>query len=139
MTDIPEQYVRMNHFGVIFTFLLAVVMQQPLLIGLLWLTQVVNLVSNGRLNLFEIVSRPFWRHHVNHAESQPLELFRFNATIAVGLQTLALLAFFVWPANGWGYVLAGIHALAAIAALDGYCLGCYLYYQWKQRRYRKKG
>ncbi|MFY0545976.1 DUF4395 domain-containing protein [Brevibacillus sp. H7] len=134
MTDIPEQYVRVNHFGVIFTFLLAVVLQQPMLIGLLWLIQVVHLVSGGRANLFVLVAKPFWKKPISSAEAQSPELFRFNASIAVALQTLSVLVFLVWPGTGWGYVISGVHAVAAIAALDGYCMGCFLYYQWKQRQ-----
>ncbi len=132
MRDIPEQYVRVNHFGVIFTFLLAVVLQEPMLIGLLWLIQVVNLASGGRANAFVLVTKPLWKREINHAETQSGELFRFNASIAVALHTMAVLAFLVWPGIAWGYVIAGIHAVASIAALDGYCAGCFLYYQLKR-------
>ena len=69
------------------------------------------------------------------AEREDRRLMRFNNSIALILLGLAQVAFVLGaPQAGW--VLAGLVAVAAAVALAGFCLGCYLYYQFKLYRYR---
>lgn len=61
-------------------------------------------------------------------------LMRFNNSIAAGLLGAAQLAFALrYPTLGWA--LAGMVAVAAAVALAGFCMGCYLYYQFRLRRF----
>jgi Domain of unknown function (DUF4395) len=38
-----------------------------------------------------------------------------------------------------GYIFAGMVAVAASIALAGFCVGCFLYYQFKLQRFRLFG
>ena len=65
-------------------------------------------------------------------------LMRFNNTIAAALLGLAQLAFLAGsPALGWACAL--LVAMAAGVALAGFCLGCFVYYQFRLQRYRLFG
>lgn len=62
-------------------------------------------------------------------------LMRFNNAIAATLLGLAQLAFLAGqPVLGWACAL--LVALAAGVALAGFCLGCFLYYQFHLQRSR---
>ncbi|MFL6560384.1 MAG: DUF4395 family protein [Bacillus sp. (in: firmicutes)] len=42
---------------------------------------------------------------------------------------------------GWttlGYVFTILVAVAAFVAILGFCVGCFIHYQWKQYKYRRR-
>ncbi|PYI50543.1 DUF4395 domain-containing protein [Paenibacillus flagellatus] len=60
---------------------------------------------------------------------------RFNQLLAVGFLLLALLGYaFEW--RTMAYVFSAMVALAALVAIMGFCVGCFIRYQWMQ--YRRK-
>jgi len=63
---------------------------------------------------------------------------RFNNIIAVSLLVGAHLAFY-FGRKGVGLVLVTMVVAAAAIALAGFCVGCFLYYQFKLNRYRLFG
>lgn len=136
MKEIPVPLVRTNQTGIVLFVLLAAAFRQPLLIVLLWVIQVIGLVGGARANLFILLLKPLLAPRLAGAKTEAAELQRFNNSIAVILLTLSVAGF----ALGWniaGYVLAGIVALAAFTAICGYCIGCTLYYQYKQFKARR--
>jgi len=61
---------------------------------------------------------------------------RFNQLIAVSLLALGIISF----SAGWtaaGYALTAMVAAAAFVALLGFCVGCFIHYQWSQYKHRK--
>ncbi|WP_373566085.1 DUF4395 family protein [Mesobacillus foraminis] len=44
---------------------------------------------------------------------------------------------FAWGWTAAGYVFTIIVALAAFIAILGFCIGCFLLFQWKQYTYRR--
>ncbi|GMX67066.1 hypothetical protein Elgi_63390 [Paenibacillus elgii] len=135
MKEIPIPYVRANQAGIVLLVALAVALRQPALIAALWAVQVLGLWQGIRANLIVQLAAPLLRSRVTGARTESRELLRFNSAVTVLLLSLSLLAFWVNPGGWLGYVLAGIVALAALAALGGFCLGCFLYYRFK--RFRK--
>ena len=130
--EIPLSHVKANQTGIVL-FVVASFVFTPWLLLFLWLVQLIGLLTNGRYNLFIRIARPFLPANGRH--TQAAELTRFNNTLAVIFLTLALLSL----ALGWtiaGLVFAGMLLVAAGAALLGYCIGCTIYYQWKQLRHR---
>ncbi|WP_458464081.1 DUF4395 family protein, partial [Paenibacillus sp.] len=70
-------------------------------------------------------------------ETQAVELQRFNNILAVLFLSLALISFSL----GWvgaGYVFSVMLLAAASAALLGYCVGCTVYFWYKQLRAGRK-
>lgn len=136
MKEIPVFFVRANQAVIVFMVLLSFILQQPWIIAGLWLIQSVGLFSGGRWNLIARLSRLFFKGRIAGARSESAELQRFNNSIAVFLLTLSVAAF----VSGWqaiGYAFALIVAAAASAALSGFCVGCFLYYQYKQWKWKR--
>lgn len=129
MKEVPISYVKANQTGIVVVVLLAFAFQWPWLVALLWVIQVLGLIGGGKWNLFVAVSKGFLPQ--SSTETQAAELTRFNNALAVIFLSLSLACFTI----GWsmvGYVFTGFLLLAAGAALLGYCIGCTIYYQYKQ-------
>ena len=47
MHEVPMRYVKANQVGIVTFVLLSFVLNQPLLLGILWIIQVVGLASAG--------------------------------------------------------------------------------------------
>lgn len=136
MKEIPIPYVRSNQIGIVALLLVAISFQLPWLIAALWLIQVVGLVFGHKANLFIILARPIIHNFITYSSTEAAELQRFNNSLGVGFLTFSLLSFLL----GWtlaGYLFAGMMGAAALAAILGYCIGCTIYFQYKQFRARR--
>ncbi|WP_138755015.1 DUF4395 domain-containing protein [Paenibacillus sinopodophylli] len=135
MKEIPIPLVRSNQTGIVITLLIAISLQLPWLIAVLFIIQVVGLLGGPRSNLFILAGRPLLAKRLPSAQTEAAELQRFNNSLGVGFLTLSLLSFVI----GWttaGYIFAGMMGAAALAAILGYCIGCTIYFQFKQFRAR---
>ncbi|WJH31352.1 DUF4395 domain-containing protein [Paenibacillus sp. CC-CFT742] len=131
MREVPMRYVKTNQVGIVLFVLLSFGFNQPLILGALWIIQVVGLVSGGKLNLFVQIGKAVLKG--KGTETQAVELQRFNNILAVLFLSLALISFSLsWQVAG--YVFSGMLLLAASAALLGYCVGCTVYFWYKQLR-----
>ncbi|MFC5700780.1 DUF4395 domain-containing protein [Cohnella faecalis] len=130
--NIPLAYVKANQTGIVLLVLISLLFQ-PWLLAALWLVQVVGLATNGRWNLFVRIAKPFLQ--TSNRPTQAAELTRFNNLLAVLFLTVSLLFLLVgWTAAGYSAALMLL--AAASAALLGYCVGCTIYFQYKQFRHR---
>ncbi|MCQ4365698.1 DUF4395 domain-containing protein [Mycobacterium gordonae] len=135
MKEVPIRYVKANQTGIVLFVILALLLQQPWILLLLWIIQTAGLLTGGKLNLFVAAAKPFLRN--TGGETQAIELQRFNNLLAVLFLTLAVICFAV----GWqiaGYAFCIMLLAAAGAALLGYCIGCTLYFQIKQLLARRQ-
>jgi hypothetical protein len=128
--EVPMRYVKANQTGIVL-FVIASMLISPWILLALWLIEIVGLLTGGRLNLFVRIAKLFLPR--KPGETQAAELTRFNNALAVVFLTLSLAAL----AIGWiiaCYVFAVMLLLAAGVALLGYCIGCTIYFQYKQLR-----
>lgn len=135
MREVPMRYVKANQIGIVLFVVLSFLFNQPLILGALWIIQVVGLASGGKLNLFVLIGKAVLTG--KGTETQAVELQRFNNVLAVLFLTLALVSFGL----GWqvaGYIFSSMLLLAASAALLGYCVGCTVYFWFKQLRAGRK-
>ena len=61
---------------------------------------------------------------------------QFNQKIAVSCLGIGFISFLL----GWstlGYVFTILVAIAAFVAILGFCIGCFIHFQWKQYKYRR--
>ncbi|MFH5184506.1 DUF4395 domain-containing protein [Paenibacillus sp. TAB 01] len=135
--EIPIPYVRANQTGIVLFIVLGIILQQPAWIIVLWLIQVAGLSLGARGNLFIRLTAPLLARKAKQSAGEAVELQRFNNSIAVGLLTIAVLCFWIGPASIAGYIFAGMVALAAFIAICGFCVGCFLYFQYKQNFRRR--
>lgn len=130
--QIPVAYVKANQTGIVL-FVLISLLLQPWLLAALWLVQVVGLATNGRWNLFVRIAKPFLK--TADRPTQAAELTRFNNLLAVLFLSVSLLFLLAgWTAASFAAALMLL--AAASAALLGYCVGCTIYFQYKQFRHR---
>ncbi|RJX40114.1 DUF4395 domain-containing protein [Paenibacillus pinisoli] len=136
MKEIPLAYVRSNQAGIVATLLIAITLQLPWLIVALWIVQLVGLLLGAKANLFIVIAKPFVAKYAASGAAEAAELQRFNNSLGIVFLTCSLLSFLLgWSAAG--YVFAGMMGAAALAALLGYCIGCTIYFQYKQLRARR--
>ncbi|OMF40280.1 DUF4395 domain-containing protein [Paenibacillus sp. BGI2013] len=135
MREVPMRYVKANQVGIVLFVLLSFVFNPIVVLGALWSIQVVGLASSGKLNLFVQIGKAVLTG--KGTETQAVELQRFNNILAVLFLSLALISFSL----GWvaaGYAFSVMLLAAASAALLGYCVGCTVYFWYKQLRAGRK-
>lgn len=135
MREVPMRYVKANQVGIVLFVLLSFVFNPLVVLGALWSIQVVGLASSGKLNLFVQIGKGVLTG--KGTETQAVELQRFNNILAVLFLSLALISFSL----GWvaaGYAFSVMLLAAASAALLGYCVGCTVYFWYKQLRAGRK-
>lgn len=135
MKEVPMAYVKANQSGIVLIVIAAFIWQQPWLIAGLWAVQLLGLLLGGKWNLFVRIAKPFLR--IEGRPTQAEELQRFNNTLAVLFLTLSSLAFLLGLSVA-GWIIAIMLLCAAGAALLGYCIGCTIYFQYKQYFARRR-
>ncbi len=133
--DVPMPIVKLNRWTLLTGVLLALVLQQPFITTFLFGMILVAVVFGQKASLiFQLGSRLF-AAQIPAAEREDRRLMRFNNTLAMIMLGLAQISFVVGlPLLGWIFSL--MVATAAGVALAGFCVGCFMYYQFKLNRYR---
>jgi hypothetical protein len=131
MREVPMRYVKANQIGIVILVVLSFLFQQPWILAALWAIQLLGLLTEGRFSLFVIIAKLVLKD--KGQETQAVELQKFNNTLAVLFLTASLISF----ALDWqiaGYAFASMLLIAASVALLGYCIGCTIYFWFKQIR-----
>ncbi len=135
---VPTPIVTLNRTLLATGIVVGLVLQQPLLTTLLWLLLLPAVLGGLRWSPIAWIGTRLFARQIKHAEREDRNLTRFNNTIALLLLSGAQLAFLAGaPLLGWA--LAICVALAASVALAGFCVGCFLYFQFKLNRTRLFG
>ncbi|MHB1627232.1 MAG: DUF4395 domain-containing protein [Bacilli bacterium] len=133
-SSIPQPLVRVNQWCIVVSVALAWTtgtyawLLPPLLAGLAGLLFGVNPIMS--------LARPFLRKPLSEYAMEDRGQQQFNQLIAVACLALGLAAY----AAHWmiaAYAFTAIVALAAFIAILGFCVGCFLRYQWSQHRHRR--
>ncbi|MDG0811953.1 DUF4395 domain-containing protein [Cohnella rhizosphaerae] len=135
MKEVPMPYIKSNQTGIVLFAVLSFFFAPLWLLSLLWLIEVAGLATAGRYNLFIRLTKPWLK--TAGKETQAQELARFNNSLAVIFLSLAVFCFSL----GWtvaGYAFVAMLLAAAGAALLGYCVGCTIYFQYKQFLARRR-
>ena len=136
--DIPVPIVRLNRWMLVIGILGGLALQQPLATTLLFAILLPATVIGQRASLIFQVGKRLFARQLPTAEREDRRMQRFNNSIATILLGAAQIAFLAGaPVAGW--VLALMVAAAAAIALAGFCIGCFLYYQFKLQRFRLFG
>jgi divalent metal cation (Fe/Co/Zn/Cd) transporter len=132
--SIPRPLVRTNQWFIVVSVLASwlsgiyVLLLLPLIAGLLGVFLNYNPVVR--------FAKLFLRKDPSQYIPEDAEQQRFNQAIASILLLLGFISFLLhWTVLG--YVFTVMVALAAFIAILGFCIGCFIHYQWNQYRYRK--
>jgi hypothetical protein len=137
---IPLPIVVLNRWMLVTSVGIALVLQQPWIIALLFLVllSAVTLGPRGsvpfQIGTRLLAGRVRAARDQGHVEDR--RLMRFNNCIALGLFGLALACFGAgYTVAGW--ILAAMVLIAAAVALAGFCFGCLLYYHLRLLHLRR--
>ncbi|MFJ8071980.1 DUF4395 domain-containing protein [Peribacillus sp. NPDC096447] len=132
--SIPRPLVRTNQWVILLSVATALLTGQmliliiPITAGLLGLLFNFNPVM--RLAKLFLKKKPSDYIPEDHSQQQ------FNQAIAVVCLGLGFISFLL----GWnvtGYIFTLMVGLASLIAILGFCIGCFILYQWKQYSYRR--
>lgn len=133
-SEIAAPIVTLNRLVLVNGVALAVFVQQPLVTTALFVVVLGAVLFGQRGSLvYQVGSRLFAERNaaaIAEGRYEDRKLMRFNNAIAALMLGGAQVAFLAGaPVVGWGLSLAV--ATAAAVALAGFCLGCFLYTQYK--------
>jgi hypothetical protein len=133
--DIPLPIVKLNRWVLLIGVGTGLLLRQPLFTTALFLILLPAVLFGQRFSLIFRVGQRLFASRLATAEYEDRRLQRFNNGIATTLLGVAQIAFVVGsPVIGWAFALAV--ATATTVALAGFCVGCFLYYQFKLQRFR---
>lgn len=135
MKEVPVPFLRANQCGIVLTVSFALLTRNFWLIPALLVVELAGLLGGSRFNLFVRIAKPLLQMQLAQAATESVELTRFNNTLAVAF--LAISSTFL--VVGWtttGLITAGLLATVAFIASCGFCLGCFLFFQFKMLRRR---
>lgn len=132
---IPMPIVTLNRAILCFGILLAIATQQIWITTLLFLILLPAVVFGRKYSVIYQLGVKLFKNKIQNAEYEDASLQRFNNGIATFLLGISQIAFlFSQYLTGW--IFSGMVMLASGVALAGFCVGCFLYYQFKLQKYR---
>ncbi len=132
--SIPRPLVTTNQWvivlSVVFTWLTGKewILLIPFVSGLLGLLFQFNPIMR--------VAKLFLTKDINAYVPEDWEQQKFNQTIAVICLGLGYSGF-LFNIDLLGYIFTAMVGIAASVALLGFCIGCFILFQWKQFQYRR--
>ncbi|NRD77627.1 DUF4395 domain-containing protein [Bacillus sp. BRMEA1] len=132
--SIPRPLVKTNQWVIVVSVVLTWVTGQAWFLLLPFIAGLFGLITG--LNPIMQIAKLFLRKEPKAYIPEDGEQQQFNQKIACTCLGLGFASFML----GWnilGYVFTAMVAIAAFVAILGFCIGCFILYQWKQYKYRK--
>ncbi|XEC94756.1 DUF4395 domain-containing protein [Paenibacillus tarimensis] len=131
--EIPYHRVRANQIGILLCILIAAATQFLWIMALALAVQLVTRWFGMKYNPFVRLIAPMLPAS---SKTESRVLLRFNNLLAI-LFMIGTLTAFAFGAAIAAYIILAMLSAAVILALSGFCVGCFVYYQWKQFRARR--
>jgi len=132
---VPFPIVTLNRAVLTFGILVALLTQQIWITTILFLILLPTTLLGKKFSLVYFIGNIVFRKQIQTSQYEDAGLQRFNNTIATTLLGFSQISFLAGqPILAW--VFATMVMLASGVALLGFCVGCFLYYQFKIQRYR---
>ena len=132
---IPMPIVTLNRAFLTFGILIAMLTNQIWITTLIFIIILPVAILGKRYSLIYYVGSKLFAKQIINSDYEDAALQRFNNTIAASLLALSQL-FFMLNQSIVGWVFTGMVMAASGVALLGFCVGCFLYYQFKIQRYK---
>jgi hypothetical protein len=134
-TGIPYPIVSLNRGVIVGGVLLGLLFNQPLITTAVLLVLLpAALFGRKGSPIFKFGGWAF-AQYIPDAPREDARVQRFNNIIAVAMLGAAQVAF-IFGLTWLGWVFAVAVAFAALVALCGFCVGCFLYFQFKINKFR---
>ncbi|MBW4080819.1 DUF4395 domain-containing protein [Paenibacillus sp. S150] len=132
---IPRPLVKTNQAFIVISVLLSWITGQYWILALPLAAGLSGLIF-GYNPVIKLAARLLTKERSAYVLEDP-EQQQFNQGIAVFCLAAGLLSFLA----GWtvaAYIFTAMVAVAATVAILGFCIGCFIHYQWKMYTYRRK-
>ncbi len=133
-TSIPRPLVRTNQWTIVLSVLATWITHQPWILCIPLIAGLFGLIFH--VNPIMRFARLFLRHPARHYAQEDRDQQNFNQVIAVTCLTLGF-AFFLMHLAIVAYLFTAMVGISAFVAILGFCIGCFLRFQWNQYRYRR--
>jgi hypothetical protein len=133
--SIPRPLVRTNQWFIVLSVLLTWVTGQAWLLALPLVAGILGILVNFNpiMRLAKLLLKKKPSEYIPEDRDQQ----QFNQIISVICLGFALIGYL----SGWMvlfYIFSSIVALAAFIAILGFCIGCFIRYQWLQFRHKSR-
>jgi hypothetical protein len=135
MLSIPRPLVRTNQSFIFVTVVLSLLLQQPYLLFLPLLVGLYSLFF--RQNPIFLLDCPLLTKPPAAYVQEDATQQRFNQWIAVSCIALSFTSFLA-DLPAMGYLFAILVAAASLIAIFGFCIGCFIHFQYNQWKHRRK-
>lgn len=129
LRTIPRPLVRTNQWFIVLSVLITWIFDQPLILAIPLTAGLMGLVFG--VNPIMRVASLFLRKPSTAYIPEEWDQQQFNQVIAVSCLTIGFISFLV----GWSivaYIFTAMVALAALIAILGFCVGCFIRFQYQQ-------
>lgn len=133
-STIPKPLVTFNQWFILLSVVISLITGFYFILLLPLLAGTIGLLTgfNPALKLAgKFLSKPY-SSYIQEDKAQ----LQFNQTIAVSCLALSLIGFYA-GITALGYIFSIMVAVASGVALLGFCVGCFIRFQWQQYQYRK--
>lgn len=134
-TSIPRPLVRVNQWTILLSTIAAWVFQQPWLLLIPLVANVLGLFFN--FNPIMKFARLFLKKDPSAYVPEDVTQQKFNSSIAIFCLLMGFIGFTAGlPILGYAFTI--MVALASFIAILGFCIGCFLFFQINQLKYKYK-
>jgi FtsH-binding integral membrane protein len=133
--SIPQPLVRANQWFIVSTVLLALATNQAWILFLPFVVGLSGLILN--FNPVMRMAKLLLKNHPSTYIPEDYDQQQFNQKIAVICLGVALVSYYL----GWiilFYIFSVLVSLAAFIAILGFCVGCYVRFQFVRYRHKRK-
>lgn len=132
--SIPRPLVITNQWVIVSSVVLTWLTGLEWFLLIPFLSGLLGLLFN--FNPIMRLAKQFLKKDINSYIPEDFEQQQFNQTIAVICLGMGYIGF-LFNINTIGYIFTALVAVAASVALMGFCIGCFILFQWKQFQYRR--
>lgn len=134
MMTIPKPLVQINQWFLVIIIAISLIFFKPLLI----LPLVIGLITvTTKKNPIILFSKQFLKKPLSSYIQEDRDQQLFNQWISTVCLIISVLSFSL-GLNILGYIFGVMVILAAGIALMGFCVGCFIRFQYQQWQYRRK-
>lgn len=132
--SIPRPLVRTNQWFIVLAVIATWLTGQPWILAFPLGAGLLGLIFG--FNPVMRIAKLFLRKKPSAYIPEEWGQQQFNQIIAVVCLGVALISYLA-ELNMLAYIFSAMVALAAFIAILGFCVGCYIRYQWSQYSYRR--
>ncbi|WP_435799492.1 DUF4395 domain-containing protein [Peribacillus asahii] len=132
--SIPRPLVRANQWTIFGSVVLTLITKQEWILAIPLIACLLGLLFD--FNPVMRFAKLFLRKKPSEYIPEDYDQQKFNSIIAISCLSLGLLCFLLdWTLIA--YVFTIMVGIASFVAILGFCVGCFIHYQWKQFVYRR--